>query len=180
MQSSSEDEENYDFPDTEPPPVPRHNVGQQLPPVPSHNAKNNGTAESLPAVPSHKNSSGDGMLNQSTIHSENNLNSSSSDEDDDRDYTDPEMFFTKPPIPNCKDSNRMGSMRRGSNMQPSDYMPVSEIVPVFEEDDELLNDTLYIDPATALSTKLPTFGEKCTHDNDDFDDDDEDIYSDGK
>lgn len=169
VEESSSDDENYDFPDTDPPPVPRHNGGHQPPPVPSHKI---GGAEQPPAIPAHKTST-DGI--DSSLNSENNLHSSSSDDEDDKLYNDPENFFTKPPIPNYKKSNRMGSLRRGSNMQPLEYMPVSEMVPVLDEHDELLNDTMYIDPATALSTDPPTFQQ-----NDDDSDDDDDIYSDGK
>lgn len=144
--SSDDDNDDYDMPDSYyPPPVPMH--------------KNKSNKDTPPPVPGHKNVSDD-----------NNITSSSSDEDACPNYTDPDSYFSKPPVPIYK--QRLGSMRRGSNVhfQPAEYMPVCELVPEIDSDDELIRDSSYIDPAIAFPTS-PTSKVRIKAD-------DEQIYSD--
>ena len=145
---SSDDDDVYDFPDSEPPQVPKHKKSSEIP----------------PAIPVHKKST-----SQEPNHSENNLHSSSSDEDDSLDYNDPESFFAKPPaVMSLKNGGRVASLRRGSNaLQPSEYMPASEFTSSMDDAD----DDLYCDPETSLSVKPPSFHGRSS--------DGEEIYSDG-
>ena len=141
------------------------------------------TAQPLPP-PHHKKS--DAILpplSSSLPHTQNNLISSSDDDfdddefddddDDDMDYNDPEKFFaTEPPISVAaalmQKHNRGGTVRRGSNLQPLEYIPASEIQPALASDDE---DDLYCDPEASLACIPPTFHGRGS--------DGEDIYTDG-
>ncbi|XP_066932051.1 rho guanine nucleotide exchange factor 16-like isoform X2 [Clytia hemisphaerica] len=144
---SSDDDDVYDFPDSEPPQIPNHKKSSEIPPVIPHHKKSSGIP---PAIPIHKKST-----SQEPDHSENNLHSSSSDEDDSLDYNDPETFFAKPPaLTNLKNGGRLASLRRGSNaLQPLEYMPASEFTSSMDDAD----DDLYCDPETSLTVKPPSF-----------------------
>lgn len=173
LAEKSPDEGDYDFPDSDlPPTVPRHKKGSsEIPPSISTHGKKKSTTDIPPQPSPHKKKHSNTALSHSpltTSHSQNNLASSSSDEDDDLDYNDPETFFAKPPavLTLRKDEgSRMASLRRGSNMQPFEYIPASEMQPMMEDDD----DDMYCDPESAISSKRPTLNGENS-----------DIYSDGK
>lgn len=151
---------------------------QQPPMVPRHK-KSSSTEPLPPPVPQHKKS--DVVPPSPLPHTQNNLISSSDDDDydddefdddDTFDYNDPEtVFATKPPTSVAAaimQKRNGGSLRRGSNaLQPLEYIPASEIQPALDEDDE----DLYCDPEASLATKPPSFHGRGS--------DGEDIYTDG-
>ena len=146
-QESSDDEEDYEMPPEEPPAIPSHKSTKTKEPP----------CVQPPSVPSHKN------------HSENNLVSSSDEEEEGcPDYTDPESFLDKPPVP------LYDGRRRKSHFQPSEYMPCAAIAPMIEEDDDMLMNSTYVDPATTFTYTPAAVLRK------DGKDTEEEIYSDGQ
>jgi len=114
-----------------------------------------------PAIPCHHT-----LPPQVPYHAQNNLQSSSSDEDIAcPDYTDPELALYKPPVPITK----IETLRRGSFFTPTDYIPnIESFVPDINEDEE------YQDPEMAFATHMSHLNGD-TPGTDTLDDD---IYSD--